>query len=108
MNPHQSETETIHTDPSAKSELYYVMAADIAVFSSGHPTFACFHCIVTRATDSFEAMRYAIAACEDGYTPLVSFNAADLHGMLNLLPTYKVKDGEAFNRTTSWKGPFDP
>ncbi len=107
MNPHQSETETIHSTPFTKSEPYYVIAADMAFLRPGDPTSACYDCVVTRANHRWEAMENALASSEDGYTPIAAFNETDLREMLDELSASALKDGQAFNLTKDWAVPGD-
>ena len=57
--------------------------------------------VLTSAQDDLEALETALSALEDGYLPVIAFDAAELRSLADKLAAHPLKPSESYNASAN-------
>ena len=78
---------------------YLVVAADMAMYT-GQSIDGC-NLVLTSAQDELDALETALSALEEGYLPVVAFDAAELRRLADHLTAHPLKPKESYNASAN-------
>ena len=78
---------------------YLVVAADMAMYT-GQSIDGC-NLVLTSAQDDLDALETALSALEDGYLPVVAFDATDLRRLAEKRAAHPLKPSESYNESAN-------